>query len=625
MCGIAGELWYAVDAPADAIAVHRMAAALAHRGPDGDGLHVDGPLALAHRRLAIIDPAGGHQPMTNEDGSVWLVFNGTVYNAPELRTALTAAGHHFRTRSDTEVIVHAYEAYGEAAFTRLNGMFALALWDAPRRRLLLVRDPFGVKPLYVWDDGQRLRFASELKAFCIDPAFPRDLDVAALDLYLSLGFVPSPSTMFAAVRKLPPGHCLHAGDGQVAMRPLPWPLPAPPTRCDAGAAEAALRVQLIASVRRHLLSDVTVGALLSGGIDSAAVVAVMCAERGPCPTFSVGFDGGFALDETASAQRSAALLGTDHHALVLGAEACAATLGETAWHLDEPIATPSALALYHLGRLAAAHVKVVLTGQGADEPWAGYRRHRGERLGHWYRRLPRLLRTALLEPAARQLRDERLRRAANALGEDDQAARWARLLSPFAPAVRAELRRSTGDPEAAAADAVRYWQAPVAHLSPLAQQCYVDARFSLADDLLLYGDKLTMAWGLEARVPWLDHELMALVENLPDGLRLRGWAGHKHLWRRALREWVPAEIARRPKIGFLTPMAEWLRGPWAAIVRERFTAARSGVAAYCEPAVVRALCAEHAAGRSHTRALFALLMFDCWHEQFVARPRETQG
>lgn len=622
MCGIAGELWYGGDAPADADAVRRMAAALAHRGPDGDGLRVDGPLALGHRRLAIIDPAGGQQPMSNEDGTIWVAFNGTVYNAPELRAALTAAGHRFRTRSDTEVIVHAYEAYGEAAFTRLNGMFAIALWDAPRRRLLLARDPFGIKPLYLWDDGRRLRFASELKAFGTDPAFPRDLDLAALDLYLSLGFVPSPRTLFAAVRKLPPGHCLRAADGRIAVQALPWPVPAPPARCDSDAAEAALQVELVASVRRHLLSDVPVGALLSGGIDSAAVVAVMRAERGRFPTFSVGFGGAFAHDESAAAQRSALLLDTEHHALVLDAATCADALGDTAWHLDEPIATPSALALYHLGRLAAAHVKVVLTGQGADEPWAGYRRHRGERLGRWYRRLPRPLRTGLLEPAALQLRDERLRRAVAALGEDDCAARWAGLLAPFAPAARRAIRPAAGG---AAADAVRYWQAPVAHLPPLAQQCYVDARFSLADDLLLYGDKLTMAWGLEARVPWLDHGLMALVENLPDELRLRGWGGHKHLWRQALRAWVPAEIARRPKIGFLTPMTEWLRGPWAPLARERFTAARSGVAQYCDAAVVRTLCDEHAAGRVHTRALFALLMFDCWHEQFVARPREMPG
>ena len=626
MCGICGVFHYGSARDVDDGLVRRMASAMAHRGPDDDGFLRDGPVALGHRRLAIIDPAGGHQPMANEDDSVWTVANGEIYNFRALADALARAGHRFRSRSDSEVIVHAYEAYGREWLRRLEGMYALAVWDRRARRLTLARDPFGIKPLYLWDDGRCLRFASELKAFLADPAFPRDIDRVALDQYLTFQFVPSPRTMFAAARKLPPGHRAIVERGAVTIERFADPAPRPEPVRDETAAVASLQAHLRAAVERQMVSDVPIGALLSGGVDSAAVVALMreLTDR-RVKTFTVGFAGGFALDELAAARRSAALFGTEHHEVVVDTPDSLEAFAPIAWHLDEPIATPSVLPMWSLSRLAGGQVKVVLTGQGADEPWGGYRRYRGEFLGRWYRRLPQSLRRAGVEPlVARLPRAEALKRAVAALGTTDPAERFARVYAVFTPAMKQALYRDgagapAGDPHQIAA--LRDWQEPVAHLDPLAQQLWVETRFSLPDNLLMYADKVTMAFSLEARVPWLDAPLMAFVENLPADLRLRGWAGHKHLYRRAIRRWVPDEIMSRGKIGFDTPMDQWFRGPLARMLRDALTAPSAACARYFQPAFVDAMIDQHVAGREdHTRPLFSLLMFECWHRQFVDAP-----
>lgn len=627
MCGICGIYHYGSAQDADDALVRRMATAMGHRGPDDDGILRDGPVALGHRRLAIIDPAGGHQPIANEDESVWTVANGEIYNFRLLADALARQGHHFRSRSDSEVIVHAYEEYGREWLRRLEGMYALAVWDRRARRLTLARDPFGIKPLYLWDDGRCLRFASELKAFLADPAFPREIDRVALDQYLTFQFVPSPRTLFAAVRKLPPGYRAIVERGTVTIERFADPSPRPQPVGDEAAAVATLQAHLHAAVERQMVSDVPVGALLSGGVDSATVVAIMRELTGRrVKTFTVGFASGFALDELAAARRTAALFGTEHHEVVVDAPDSLDAFAPIAWHLDEPIATPSVLPMWSLSQLAAGQVKVVLTGQGADEPWGGYRRYRGEMLGRWYRRLPPALRRAAVEPLVAHLpRAEALKRAIAALGADDPAERFARVYAVFTPAMKRALYRDPTATPAADAEqvaALRDWQAPVAHLDPLAQQLWVETRFSLPDNLLMYADKMTMAFSLEARVPWLDLPLMAFVENLPAGLRLKGWAGHKHLYRRAIRRWLPDEIMARRKIGFDTPMDQWFRGPLAGMLREALTAPSSACARYFQPSVIDTLIGEHVAGReNHTRPLFSLLMFEYWHRQFVDAPR----
>ena len=624
MCGICGILNLQREAPADRHLLEAMNRLLIHRGPDDEGYYVAGPVGLAHRRLAIIDPEGGHQPLANEDGSVWVTCNGEVYNYRELTGELAHRGHHFRTHSDTEAIIHAYEEFGLDALPRLNGMFAFALWDGRNRRLLLARDPFGIKPLYLWHDQEHLAFASEMKAFLADPAFPRRVDPVALDAYLTFLFVPSPATILAGVQKVVPGHCVVVEDGRARTIAFARRAPAVQPVTSEADAIAALQGQIEAAVRRQMVSDVPVGALLSGGIDSGTVVAIM-RQYTPQPvrTFTVGFAGGFARNELASARRSAQILGTDHHEIVIGLRECLDAFPAAVWHLDEPIATTSALAMYWVSRLAAESVKVVLTGQGADEPWAGYRRYRGEVLGPWYRRIPAPVRQRVIPRLVALLpRAEGAKRAAFALGTEDPAERFAQVYAVFTPAMKAALYRQGLLPPGQAADsctAVRYWQEPVRHLPPLAQQLYVDARLSLADNLLLYGDKMAMAASLEARVPMLDLELMAFVEGLPAGLRLKGWRGHKYLYRKAIARWLPEEVLRRPKLGFDTPIDEWFQREMTGYVRERIAGAGTACARYFEPRYIESLIRQHAERREdHTRALYSLLVFESWHERFMA-------
>ncbi len=624
MCGIAG--WLSLDgSPVDREVVQRMTAALVHRGPDDEGFFYAPQVALAQRRLSIIDVTGGHQPLANEDQSVWITYNGEIYNFPELMHALTQRGHRFRTRCDTEVVVHAYEEYGLDCLPRFNGMYAFALWDSRAQRLLLARDPFGIKPLYLWQTPRHLLFASEIKAFLADPNFSRELDPVALDEYLTFQFVPSPRTIFTGVQKVPPGHCVIVENGKVRMLAFARSAARPAAVRDEHAAVTELQERLFAAVERQMISDVPVGAMLSGGVDSATVVAIMRQVRQqPVKTFTVGFEGNFAKNEISAARRSAAILGTEHHDVMIGAQDCLDAFAATIWHLDEPVATPSALAMYWVSRLAAEHVKVVLTGQGADEPWGGYRRYRGEKLGRWYRRVPSVLRHSLVAPLVEHLpRAEAAKRAVHALDAGDPVARFVGVYTVFSPAMKRALY---GEALAAVVDdarlleVLRYWQAPVKDLDPLAQQLYVETRFSLPDNLLLYGDKMAMASSLEARVPLLDRDLMEFVERLPVHLRLKGWSGHKYLYRKAIAKWLPEEILRRPKIGFTTPMDEWFQRGIAGTVRERIATPGSACARYFKPAYIDTLIQDHVARRAdHTRPLYSLLVFESWHEQFMGK------
>lgn len=625
MCGICGLYSYRSSEPIAEPLLRKMAQQLVHRGPDDEGYYLAGPIALAQRRLSIIDLESGHQPLANEDETIWITYNGEIYNYPQLMAELEQRGHHFRTRSDTEVIVHAYEEFGLAALSRLNGIYAFALWDARRQSLLLARDPFGVKPLYVWQTAQRIAFSSELKAFLADPTFARRVDAVALDEYLTFQFVPSPRTIFRDVQKLPPGHCLISEGGELRTLAFARQAPASYRPPDESTAVELLQQHLFAAVKRQMISDVPVGALLSGGVDSATVVAIMKqVTEQPVKTFTVGFTDDFAENELIVARRSAEILGTEHYEIAVSLQDCLDVFPTVVWHLDEPIATTSALAMHWVSRLAAEQVKVVLTGQGADEPWAGYLRYRGEKLGAWYRRIPTAVRRTIPPLVERLPRLAPAKRAVFALETVDPALRFTNVYTVFNPAMKTELYRADlleatqGDH---CSQAVRYWQAPVAHLQPLAQQLYVDARFSLADNLLIYGDKMAMASSLEARVPLLDLELMDYVESLPASLRLKGWSGHKYLYRQAIARWLPEEILRRPKLGFATPMDQWFQRELQGHVRERIVAAGSACAQYFRPEYIDALIHQHAEGREdHTRALYCLLVFENWHDQFVASP-----
>jgi len=625
MCGICGIYNYKTGEPAPERLIRAMVASIIHRGPDDNGFHFDGALGLGLRRLSIIDLVGGKQPISNETGTVWIVSNGEIYNFQDLRRELEAFGHTFKTRSDTEVIVHAYEQWGLDALPRLNGMFGLALWDTAQRQLVLARDPFGVKPLYYWDDGRTLVFGSEIRAILCHPDVKREVDLEALDEFLTLTFVPSPRTAMAGIRKLLPGHalvCTVQGAQQHRFhRVIPQLLT---ERTEADLIDE-LRERIVMAVKRQMVADVPVGAMLSGGVDSSTVATIMTElSGGPIETFTVGFEGSFSQNELRPARAMAQRIGSQHHEVIISADEYADFLPRSIWYLEEPVATASTLAFYKVCQLARQHVKVVLTGQGADEPFAGYPRYLGERYSGLYRALPGAVRNGLIVPLVERLpRNERLKRAVRSLHVDDPLERMVAVYTILDAPLKHRLYRDGLMPEDRGrdCDAVRLWQSDVIGLDGLSQMLYVDARLSLADNLLMYGDKMAMAVSLEVRVPFLDLELMALVESIPPGLKIRGRT-QKYILKKAVSKWVPSEVITRKKIGFATPVDEWFRRDLRAEIKDRLLAPGSACRAYFQPDTIRKMLDDHQIGRQdYKRALFSLLTFEIWHEQFIKPSR----
>jgi asparagine synthase (glutamine-hydrolysing) len=525
MCGIAGTL--ATDGPIEPSVVERMCEALEHRGPDSRGTFSEDGVALGVARLAVIDVEGGDQPIANEDGTVVLVCNGEIYNYRELREDLARRGHRFSTRSDSEVVVHLYEELGDGCVDPLRGMFAFALWDRRRRRLLLARDRLGKKPLFYAERGGRLWFASELRALVATGEIPRDLDHEALDLFLHYQSVPAPRSAFAAIRKLRPAHTLAWEDGNATIRRY-WKLSyrdaeAPPEE------EACRRIRaaLLEATALRLRSDVPVGALLSGGVDSSAVVAAMAQlSAEPVKTFSIGFDVG-TFDETTYAREVAARYGTDHHELILD-DSALELLPRLVWHYGEPFADSSALATFALAELASRHVTVALNGDGGDEAFCGYSRHAGPL------------------PTAPMHRHHAERRAHRYFGEAERAA----LYSPeFADSVAGSDWRAVVEEPYFACDSD----------DPLERVVAVDAEMYLSDDLLVKMDIATMAHSLEARSPFCDQVVMELAAGLPMAMKIEE-GNPKALLKRALGPWLPDRVMERPKMGFMIPMEEWLAG-----------------------------------------------------------------
>jgi asparagine synthase (glutamine-hydrolysing) len=622
MCGICGIFNYESRVPADLDVVQSMAAAILHRGPDDDGFHADGELALGMRRLSIIDLAGGAQPIANEDRSHWVISNGEIYNFRELRRELEASGHVFATRSDTEVIVHAYDEWGRDAFARLNGMFATALWDATERQLVLARDPFGIKPLYYWHDGSTLAFASELRALFCHPRVPRAVDVRGLSAYLNLTFVPSPRTAFEHVTKLRPGHLLicdrHGARVERFHRSIPQPLEEPEDDL-----VERLQAVMARAIERQMVADVPVGVMLSGGTDSAMVATIMSRVSDvPIETFTVGFGGYFSKNELEPARRTAEWLGASHHEIVISSDEFADVLSQSVWHVEEPIATSAGFAFYRVCELARQYVKVVLTGQGADEPFGGYPRHLGESYGWVYRGLPLFLRQGVLVPLVERLpRNERLKRAVRSLATSDEVERMARVYAVLDEDLQHELLRDDSSANGDIARAIAVWHGDAAKLDSVGKMMYVDARFSLADNLLLLADKLSMAVSLEARVPFLDLELMELAESIPSRMKIRRWQ-QKRILKRAMSKWLKDDVLQRKKVGFTTPIDEWFRGEINSAVKEQLLDEGSACRSYFRAEVVARMIREHETGRhDHKRILFSLLTFELWHQQFIAPSR----
>ncbi|HKP21898.1 MAG TPA: asparagine synthase (glutamine-hydrolyzing) [Thermoleophilaceae bacterium] len=566
MCGIG-----AILDPAGTSGQHaaeRMVEALRHRGPDGEALRRIGPVALAHTRLAIIDVAGGDQPLDSEDGRVTAIVNGEIYNHRALREQLEGQGHRWATNSDSEVVVHAYEQHGVDFVRRLNGIFAFVIWDERERRLVAARDAFGVKPLYWWTDGRRVALASEIGALIDAGLVTPAVDRVALDHYLACRFVPSPRTLFEGVRKLPPASTLVVESGG-APRVRTWREdPGDPIAAGDDDLAARLAESFGDAVERQMMSDVPYGAFLSGGVDSAGVVAAMKQRSGTPPTtFTIGFPGhGDVLDERALAAESARIIGTDHRDTVMRETDFLTELGRCVPRLEEPCGIPSAPALLQLSRFAAQDVKVVLAGQGADEPHGGYGRHRAAAVLGQLRALPNFLAKPVAAATGALPRTARAKRAARLLGDMPDASRLVRLAEITDHSQRAALSGSRGeeaDEERAAL--AQDLAGDVGDRGLLEQALYLDTHLFLPDGLLVYGDKMSMAHGLEQRVPFLDVELMRFVERIPAHLRLRRLQ-RKWLYKRSLPGLVPESALRRRKAPFATPYDDWLRSALGAEV-----------------------------------------------------------
>jgi asparagine synthase (glutamine-hydrolysing) len=622
MCGIAGK--YNLDgAPVDRGLLRRMAGTMAHRGPDDEGAYLKGPFGMTMRRLAVIDVGAGHQPLCNEDGSVWVVLNGEIYNYVELRAELIARGHRFRTASDTEVIVHLWEDLGERCVEPLRGMFGLAVWDERERTLLLARDRLGKKPLYyALRPGRALLFASELKAILADPTVDRTVDLEALDQYASLLYVPSPASILRDVRKLPAGHYLVCRPGSTALKKY-WEVPLPDDGPAPGDVPERFQALLEEAVRIRLRSDVPVGAFLSGGVDSSVVVATMAGllDR-PVVTTSVGFheDGYSELPYAALVARH---VGSEHHERIVTPPG-PALIERLAWHLDEPFADSSAIPTYFVSQVARERVTVALSGDGGDELFAGYARHRIEALEHTARRLVGALGGRALARAAGWLPDGvKGRNMLLAVGRSAEDAclrkfyftpRVPRLKDDlYRPWLRAESRRF--DPLAAFAGPFRR----AAHVDPVNRILHVDLATYLCDDILVKVDRMSMAHSLEVRAPLLDHRLVEFVARLPVGWK-RNATQSKILLRGVLDGKVPRAAFDRPKHGFVSPIVQWLRGDLAGYVEDVLTSRRATERGYFDPYAVRRLWTAHRDGHANLEhEVWMLLMLELWHRAYVDR------
>jgi asparagine synthase (glutamine-hydrolysing) len=618
MCGISGIA--SANGPVDADRVAAMSATLVHRGPDSFGEFSDGTAALAARRLSIIDLETGDQPIANEDGTLHVVQNGEIYNYRELRRELERAGHRFRTQGDTEVLLHLYEEHGDRFAERLRGMFAIAIWDARRRRLVLARDRFGIKPLYYRAEADELAFASELRAL------PRgEIDLDALEAFLAFNSIPAPLTIFREARKLPAGHLLLWEDGRIRVERFarPAPVPAEQLRADEEAELVEeLRARIRDSVRAHLVSDVPVGVMLSGGVDSSLLAALAAEESSePLRTFSIGFEER-SFDELADARRVAERYGTHHRELVLRPDA-ALLLPALAEAFDEPFADSSALPTYLVSQLAAGDVKVALSGEGGDELFGGYYTYAADLLAARVGGLARIARPLVerlptsTAKASFEYRAKRFVRAAH-LPPLERHHGWKEIFSVEA---RAELtgRASGFDP----VDVLRARYLETEGADELARLQDVDLGVYLVDDLLVKTDRASMAHSLEARVPYLDTVVTNLALALPTRHKVRGLS-KKVLLRKAAAPLLPREIVRGKKRGFSIPAAAWLRGELEPFARETLSPETLRRQGFFRPDVVDRLLAEHVAGREdRSRQLWGLLAFTLWHERHVERkPQE---
>ncbi|HET9790421.1 MAG TPA: asparagine synthase (glutamine-hydrolyzing) [Candidatus Angelobacter sp.] len=626
MCGIVGIFRYGGSQPVSADLLRGMMQVIEHRGPDDSGEVLEDGIGLGMRRLSIIDLEGGKQPVENETGDIRLVFNGEIYNFRSLQDELRGRGHLLRSASDTEVIVHLYEEFGDECVNHLRGMFGFALWDNHRRRLLLARDRLGIKPLYYADVNGTLVFGSEIKSILRHPEVSVELDHEALSNFLSLKYIPAPQTLFRGIRALPPGFLLTCDRDGIKLRKY-WDLSftSPVSRSEEECAEE-LEALLRESVLLHLQSDVPFGAFLSGGLDSSTIVALMaeCLDN-PVNTFSIGFENrGSELSEAHYAKLVSNHYGTRHHEITITSADFLSHAEKVVWHLDQPVGDLACFANMMLAECASQHVKMVLTGEGGDELFAGYARYAGERFRPVTKLMPRLIGHTLVRGSSLLPGLRRAKLALNAVMQKDEESRflhWFALFSTdekirlLSPEVRAEVSAS-----ASAEHVFAHSLAEVDSTIPLNRMLYVDTKLWLPDDLLARGDKMSMAASLEARVPLLDHKLVEFAAALPPHLKIQKLT-RKYLLRKVAAKILPEPIIRRKKQGFPVPISGWLRNesrPFVQDLLSRETVRRRGL---LDPDYVQRILGQHMRGSEDRGAqLWALIQLELWHQRFLDAP-----
>jgi asparagine synthase (glutamine-hydrolysing) len=617
MCGICGQFNFIRHEPVESETIRRMTQTMIHRGPDDEGYFVDGSLGFGFRRLSIIDLAGGHQPMSDADETVWVILNGEIYNFKELRAELEGRGHVFRTRSDTEVIIHGYKEWGTDVLNRLNGMFGVAIWDVTKKRLVVARDAMGIKLIYYKIENGRLTFGSEIRPILAAESSRPDLDPAALNLFLRFRYTPSPLTIFQGVRKLAPGTMLIVEDGKCREErwynymPMPFEFPR---------SEEEVREELLnlyrGAVKRHLLSDVPVGILLSGGLDSGLLLALMNEQGRPWPAYTVGYGESFEDDEIADAAETARILRARHVTVRLDRAEFERSLPSIVECLEEPIATSSIVPMYFVSQRARQDVKVALIGQGPDELFGGYKRHLGVHYGEWWRLMPKVLRSTFAFAVNGLPRNETLKRGVGSLGTNDRLKRYQDVFS-LAPARTIDGLFREGLPvNGDGRELVDYWRDLVpqmVHTDELGGFQLLEIRSSLPDELLMYADKLSMAHSLELRVPYLDRTVVEYVQQLGAHFKIRN-GSRKWLHRRVCEHYLPRRILKRKKRGFASNVVDdWFHSSLNGELQEVLLDKSSLMFSLLKPESVRKLLSDHRSARQDNhKLLFSLVMLEQW-------------
>jgi asparagine synthase (glutamine-hydrolysing) len=617
MCGICGQYNFKGKTPVDPETIRRMTDTLVHRGPDDEGYYVSGSLGFGFRRLSIIDLEGGHQPMSDQEQSVWIVFNGEIYNFPELRKELEELGYIFRTRCDTEVIIYGYKQWGTEVFNRLNGMFGLALWDVKEKKLVLARDAMGIKLIYYRIENGNVWFGSEIRPILTATAEKPEVDPVALNLFLRYRYTPSPLTLFRGIRKLAPGTLLVLENG--ADRLERWyrykPVPFSPPKTDQEAREELLDIYKRA-VKRQLMSDVPLGLLLSGGIDSGLLLGLMKLNGDSWPTYTVGYGKEFKYDELSDAAETARIFSAPNVSVELDRETFEASLPKIVSYLEEPVCTSSIVPMYFVSQRARQDVKVALIGQGPDELFGGYRRHLGVRYGAYWRALPNWLKCAVKGAINALPRNETLKRGVYSLNIPDQMKRYQYVFSIIPGETIDGLFQEGTIPVHAGDKVLEYWRdlsGLAEHTDELGGFQFLEMRSSLPDELLMFGDKLSMAHSLEVRVPYLDREVVEYVERLPARFKIRNGT-QKWLHRQVCQDFLPQTILKRRKRGFATNVVdEWFRDSSSRRMEGFLLDSNSLMYRFLRPKAVEQVLRDHMSNKADNyKILSSLVIFEQW-------------